>query len=275
MFEEITQIKGIIDGPTSIILAGVHGDEKCGVEAFKKIVPSLKIENGRVFFIYGNPRAIEKGIRMTNTNLNRMFKNDEILSKEEKEGYEYSRAQFLKKYLDQSEVLLDIHSSSNPNSKPFAICEENSKGIVEYLPIDITVSGFDNVEPGGTDYYMNSAGKIGICIECGFNDDPMAIQKAEEAINAFLKARGHIKNDIAPNIQSQIHMYELYFTKTSDFKISRPFKDFEEISKGEIIGIDGNVEIKMDRDGIILFAKSRKGINEEAYLLGEYKNSPA
>ena len=39
MFEEITQLTGKEKGPASIILAGVHGDEKCGVEALKKILP--------------------------------------------------------------------------------------------------------------------------------------------------------------------------------------------------------------------------------------------
>ena len=58
MLEEVIQFKGKQDGPTSIILAGVHGDETSGVEAFKKMLPTLVIDRGRVLFGYGNPAAI-------------------------------------------------------------------------------------------------------------------------------------------------------------------------------------------------------------------------
>ena len=88
MFEEITQLAGKEKGSTSIILAGIHGDEKCGVEALRKILPNLEIERGRILFGYGNPRAIEAHQRFTEANLNRMFRSDDVLSKNEKRSYE-------------------------------------------------------------------------------------------------------------------------------------------------------------------------------------------
>ena len=42
MFEEITKIVGREEGTTSIILVGVHGDEKCGMEALEKILQFIK-----------------------------------------------------------------------------------------------------------------------------------------------------------------------------------------------------------------------------------------
>jgi succinylglutamate desuccinylase len=269
MFEEVIKINGKNGGPTSIILAGVHGNEQCGIEAFKKILPELKIDKGSVFFIYGNPRAIAVKKRFTETNLNRMFKNENSLSAEEKNSYEYQRAQFLKNYLNQADVLLDIHASGNPESYPFAICEKNSKEIVKYLPIETVVSGFDNVEPGGTDYYMNSIGKIGICIECGYLGNPESENVAIQSIDAFLKARGHITNDIPFKKQSEINMYDLYYTKTDKFTLSKPFKDFEQLTKGQIIGTDGETQVLAKNDGIILFACNRSKIGDEAFLFGK------
>ncbi|MDE1919095.1 MAG: succinylglutamate desuccinylase/aspartoacylase family protein [Patescibacteria group bacterium] len=269
MSEEITELIGKEEGPTSIILAGIHGNEQCGVEALKKILPSLKIEKGNVLFGYGNPRAIEANKRYTETNLNRMFKNNELLSKKEKESYEYQRAQFLKTYLGKAEALLDIHASSTPNSKVFAICEANAKGIIEYLPVDLVVSGFDDVQPGGTDYYMNSIGKVGICVECGYLGSPESIKTAEESIFAFLKARGHLSNDIAAKRQSHVRMYDLYFTRTDNFTLSKPFADFEEIKKGQVVGTDGGEEVKTGKNSVILFARNRGRVGDEAFLLGE------
>lgn len=273
MFEEIVCLTGQEAGPKSIILAGVHGDETCGIEAFKKTLPDLKIERGQVLFAYGNPRAIEANKRFTEANLNRMFKNDNLLSEVEKTSYEYKRAQVLKSYLEQADALLDIHASFTPNSRPFIICEANAGGIIEYLPVDLIVSGFDEVEPGGTDYYMNSVGKIGICLECGYLGDPQATHIAEEGVFAFLKAQGHISGSVAQKEQSYIRVYKLYMTTNADFTLERSFADFERISEGQIIGTDGTNEVRAERESVILFARNRNKVGEEAFLLGERKNS--
>ena len=63
MKEELTIITGKNKGPKSIILAGVHGNETPGIQAFKNLLPKLVIDNGDVTFIYANPNAIEKNVR--------------------------------------------------------------------------------------------------------------------------------------------------------------------------------------------------------------------
>lgn len=273
MFEKINEIIGKENGPTSIILSGVHGNEKCGVEIFAKILPNLKIENGRILFGYGNPRSIETDQRFIDANLNRIFKSDDLLSKNEKESYEYQRAQFLKNYLNKADALLDIHASSTPNSKPFVICEANAGEIIKFFPINLVVSGFDKVEPGGTDYYMNSIGKIGICVECGYLSNPESDEIAEKSVFAFLKARGHVASDIDPKKQSYVRMYDLYKTKTNNFTLSKSFDDFEEVSEDQIIGIDGEKEVRAKKGSVILFARNQKQIGSEAFLLGKKRNS--
>lgn len=268
--EEIFEVIGDKDGPTSIILAGVHGDEKCGIEAAEKVLPDLRIDCGRVLWGFGNPRAILANKRMTEANLNRMFDSDDRLSDADKKSYEYERAQKLKVYLGKAEALLDIHGSRTPHSAPFLICEENAKDVAKYLPVELIVSGFDDVEPGGTDYYMNKTGKIGICIECGFIDDPLSVEVAERAIYAFLKARGHIPGSPEEDAKSHIRMRSLYRTKTN-LALAREFKDFEELPGGELIGTDGETEVRTEKPGIILFARNRKVAGEEGFLFGEKK----
>ncbi len=272
MYEETTVIRGKNSGPKSVIFAGVHGNEKCGVIAFEKLLPDLKIENGEVLFAYGNPHAIIEHKRLIQTNLNRMFKKDVDLTATERESYEYKRAQILKKYLDEADVLLDIHASNSPDSRPFIICERNGYDVARYLPIDTVIYGFDELEPGGTDFYMNSTGKIGICLECGFTQDLNSSIVASENILAFLVARGHISGEKNGKTQSYIQMYQLYHTKTDNFVLEKPFADFERISEGQIIGKDGEEIIKAPKDSIILFAKNHSKASSEAFLLGEGLN---
>jgi succinylglutamate desuccinylase len=275
MYENIIELKGKEEGPTSMILVGVHGNEKCGIEAVGIILHSLIVEKGRVLIAYGNPRAITENVRFTESNLNRLFKSDADLSLKERGSYEYSRAQFLKKYLDQADCLLDIHASLTPDSKSFVICEDNAEDIVKYLPVTLKVSGFDQVQPGGTDYYMNTKGKVGICVECGYIEDPLSTTVAEKSILAFLLAQGNIAGDVEVYDQFSVKIEGIYRTKSNSFTLAKKFQDFEEVSLGEIIGVDGVDEVRMPVQGIILFARNRSAIGEEAFLYGQYKKGPA
>jgi len=269
MFEEVVELVGKEEGQTSVVLAGVHGNEKCGVEAFEKILSNLQIEKGRVLFIYGNPKAIESNQRFIEANLNRMFRDEGLLSGVEKKTYEYGRANYLKKYFDQADALLDVHASFTPQSKPFVICEENARAIASYLPFDLVVSGFYELEPGGTDYYMNANGKVGVCIEYGYLGDNKSTRVAEESIIAFLKIRGHLTNDLLPKEQAHVQMNYLYKTKTDNFTLSRIFDDFEEVPKGQVVGMDGETEVKTEDEGIILFTRNLQQVGGEAFLLGK------
>lgn len=275
MNEDFILIKGSQEGPTSVILTGVHGNERSGIEAFSTLLPDLKIDRGQVWFGYGNPRAIEANTRNSETNLNRLFKSDESLTAEQKASYEYSRAKVIQKYLDKSSALLDIHASFTPESEPFIICESNAKGIVEFLPANIVVSGFDAIQPGGTDYYMNKNGKIGICLECGYLGIPETKLVAEEGIMNFLKARGHINGQPKVRQQTFIQMFDLYYTKTAPFKLAKEFKDFEKLTAGQVIGTDGEEKIYVTKESVIVFPTDCSKAGEEAFLLGEEKKSLA
>ena len=272
MYKEIITITGQELGPTSIILAGVHGNEVCGIHALEKIIPTLSLDRGTVLFGYGSPRAIAAKTRFMDVNLNRLFKDDQLLTVSQKESYEYHRAQFLKPYLDQAEALLDVHASNTPDSMPFAICEENAGAIVSCLPFDLNVAGFDALEPGSTIYYMNRSGKIGICVECGYVADPQSLAKAEETIFNFLMARGHIAGNVQNYTQKHIQMHTIYHTKTDHFVLSKLFDDFEPVTKGQVVGVDGNETVKADEDGVILFARNREKVGDEAFLLGRQQN---
>ncbi len=274
MTDDVIELYGAEDGPTSMILAGVHGNERCGVEALKALLPDLDIQKGRVFIAYGNPHAIEKNVRFTESNLNRMFKPKEVLTMAERNSYEYGRAEFLKSYLDRTDVLLDVHASFTPDSQRFILSEPNADSITNRLPFDLVVSGFDAVEPGGTDYYMNSIGKIGICVECGYLKDPLSTEIASQSILDFLRIQGHLEGSVEPREQARIVMYDLYFATSDTFRLAKSFADFERITAGQLLGMDGKKEIFAPKDSVILFARDTDKVGEEAFLLGEYKKDP-
>lgn len=260
-------------GPTVMILGGIHGDELCGTEAVCRLMKNPpRIDQGKLIVMYGNLHAIKQKVRQTEANLNRMFLNDEIYSEEQKQTYEYKRAQQIKPYLEQSDILLDIHSVFDPNGTPFIICENNGGEIAQYLPFPIRCSGFDNAHPGGTDGYMNSLGKIGICIECGYHNDPLASERAMNSIDIFLKVVGLQNEDASPTInrvQRSLHVNFIYSNQYAPFTLVQPFRDFQTVKEGELIGYDGDHEIKSEKDQIIVFARERSEPYKEAFCYAE------
>jgi succinylglutamate desuccinylase len=221
--------------------------------------------------LLGNPRAIAKNVRYTEENLNRMFKIDiEDYSEKEKSSYEYHRAQFLKTFFDEADALLDIHSTKNA-SQPFVFAERNADHLTDFFPKEIVriVYGIDAIEPGGTDGYMYRHNKIGICIECGQHESKDANFIAQESIMSFLASRGHLDRTVlVPTKREVVQMNEMYYTKTDSFTLSKIFTDFEQLKNGDLIGLDGQEEIRAEKDYSIVFAHDAHKKGTEGFLLG-------
>ncbi len=267
--EDVYVVSSGVEGPTVAIFGGVHGNEVCGVEAIKEVLSSnFRASRGKVIFVFANRLAIDRNVRFVEENLNRCFVGSRGST------YEGRLARDLKKIMYDSDVLLDIHSSFSRCSEPFIICERNAFKYIKLLPFNKVCSGFDRIEPGGTDYFMNRIGRIGICVECGYLADPMAKEIAVTSIYSLLASLGMIANK-AKGIWDNKEFFEVrYLHKVEigrSFVLRRSFRDFERIKKGELIGFCGDREVLADRDGFILFARS-VGLSDkdrEAFLLGD------
>ena len=271
MKNSFIELKGKYPGTTSLILAGIHGNEKCGLEALNQLLPSLKLERGRLIIGLGNLRAIKNNTRYTEANLNRLFRDKKFLSSAQLASYEYRRAQTIKKYLNRADALLDLHSSRTPDSPAFVICEARGRKIANFLPANLVVSGFDAVEPGGTDSYMNARGKVGLCVECGYVNAASTTATAIKSIIGFLVAQKHIKNKVELYQQTFIDVYLLHRAKSNNFQLQKKFKDFEKVLKNQIIGRDGHELLKAPQDSLIIFARESHKKGDEVFILGKKK----
>lgn len=269
------EFRGPKDGPTSTILYSVHGGELPGIKAAARIINGLQrdgIEAGRVLIGCGHPEAMDQSVRALKFDVNRAFKPDEMMTADQIDSPEYRRAQVLKPYLKESDALLDLHGTRNPKAVPFVICEPNGFDIAQYLPVGITVSNIDALQPGGTDWYMNQVlKKPGICLEPGYFYDPTAADRAEHGSWAFLKAMGNISGEKIPVTQRRIEVYQLYATESSDFTLAKRFKDFEDINKGQLVAVDGERGVIADRPSVIVFPSQPRIITPrvDAYFLAQ------
>ncbi len=254
-------------GKTLAVFCGVHGNEKAGVYAVNKILNKVNIKKGIVFFVFANPKAIEKNKRFIDKNLNRCF-SDNIKG----DSYEEKRAKDLIKILEISDALLDVHASNSPETTPFVITD-NGFDVVKDMNFEIIATGFDSLEPGATDGFMQNKGKIGICAECGYSGKSEEnIDIAYNAIIQFLQYFDAIDHKI-PSYdldQKVLHVDKVQKVTSKNFKLTKTFRDFETIEKGFVIAKDETKEYIADKDRVILFGAPGKPIAAEAYILGTW-----
>jgi succinylglutamate desuccinylase len=264
--ESIFLREGKEPGKTVAVFCGVHGNEKAGIRAVKTALKTLEIRAGKVYFVFGNPKAIENNVRYKEKNLNRCFEPGNRGT-----AYEDGRARELMKILDECELLLDLHASNNPESTPFVICEANGMKLAEKLDFGIISTGWTALEPGSTDYYMNLRGKVGICLECGsVHHDKQGEELAYTSIQQFLTYTQNIQSDIPFTERERRHIELLRVIKkrTANFTFSKTYHDFERLEEGSLIARDGNMTYMAGKDECIIFPNPNKQIGEEVFLIG-------
>lgn len=265
---ETTVIDSGKPGPTLLVLGGVHGNETCGVDLVCRMVENpdaYRPTAGKIVCAYGNPAAIAAGVRCVTHDLNRLFLPEE---RESACGCaEHVRAAELRPLLASADVLLDIHASFTPRSEPFVICETSAVPFLRQMPVRKVCFGFDDIQPGGTDYYMNFIGKTGICVECGYLADESGVDIAEASLRALMASMGMSDSaDVETYLHQYLRAYQQYYARDL-FMMPVPQDDFASIDRNALIGYDGPAEIRAAEDSTILFAKSGIKKGGEAFVL--------
>ena len=267
----IWQVAGDMEGPHIVVLGGVHGDEKTGIEVIKKMHDlfsneDMKVDKGKLTLILGNEEAIAVGKRGTTAeyNLNRMF-SDEHLAGPALDFYESRRAHELAPILKSADISLDIHSTSVP-TVPFLPCAYTPRHEKVYRRFDarIVLTDPDFVLGGQrstTDEYVDYCGGIGICFETGWANDTSRLQAVMKGLLNILADQGLVTlaNPIEPSdpsyrvyrITRKISLTEKGFRYATGFPNS-----FQEVRKGELMGHHGDKPEIAEEDGVIAFPRA-------------------
>lgn len=269
-FTNIITRKGKHNGPTVAIFAGVHGNEKTGVDVLKYLEKHVELHAGCLHLVYANVPALEKNIRFEHKNLNRLFIKGAPI-----ESYEDAIAHELMEILDGCDVLLDLHAYHQPKgiSTPFAICEKNAFNVLSGVNIPFTLSGLHNFQKGSTDQYMYFSGKVGICLELG------SLQKTEEFVSLGIEASLHmlefynlIESTTPRNTSTDtrhLQATQFYIKQSDSFHFRHTYKTFDYIPAGTHMATDGDHNIVVEKDSYILFPNESTHIGTEAYILAE------
>jgi succinylglutamate desuccinylase len=258
--------EGKSPGKKIVVLAGVHGDEVCGVKAFDDLIDKLEIKKGKVTFIYANLEAQKQKKRFVEANLNRCFLDEQ--PEDVKGKLEAETAKEILPYLNEADVLLDLHSSKSSDSLKYIICEKDCLDLISALEPKTVLFGIDDVDKGGSDGYMFNKGKPGICVECGLHDSEDSIETAKNSILNLLKKLELIEGDFETFDNKEIFRTDYrYKNKNGPFKFVDWFKDFQEIKEDTVVGHDGDEEVIVKKGKYFLFPDEPKKIGSECFIV--------
>ncbi len=286
-------------GPALIVLGAVHGNEVCGAHAIARTIADLhagrlQVARGRLTLVpVANPLAFRQATRGGERNLNRHF-----VPRADPRDYEDRVTARLAPLLAAHEVLLDLHSfhtagepfamvgpRDNPGPRePFARAAEEL-ALARALGAPQVVQGWLEVYdqaarargelPGddgiGTNEFMRSQGGYAVTLECGFHDDPRAIDVAAQAIRGALAHLGMAEVAPPPRQRAPVaRLREVVLRESPGDVLARDWRSFDPVEAGTVIGVraDGR-PVRVERAGCVLFPFPESQVDQEWFYLAE------
>lgn len=291
MIESVTYT-GEQSGPSFLVLGAVHGNEKCGTIAIKRVIQEiesgqLKITCGKVTFVpICNPRAYEQDVRFTERNLNRY-----LVPMEKPDTYEAQLGNFLCPILAQCDVLLDIHSYSVGGEAFVSVgrADKANFSFSKCLGTPTLMTGWegayattgrgaqtsDEEATGTTEYALRHKATVAVTLECGQHKDEASPHIAYRAIHNALRYLGMTKEgqgEVAPDLKPRHLCFTHVFYRDHDGSFPKPWRNFEFVKKDDVLGqyVDGT-KVVSPADGYIIMPKANTPIGEEWFYLAVEK----
>lgn len=219
--------------PEFAVVACVHGDEVCGKRGIERFLATDPEFAKPVKFVIANEKAVERGVRFVEEDLNRCFPGDPDGGTHEKR-----LAARLAAELDVC-AFLDLHATRS-FPEPFALVDR-----VEETTVDLARStGLSRV----VDIGYVSRGMIGyvggVAVECGLLGTDEAAANAHAIVRNFLAANGAIDAEFDYPDPELYSVYNEVVGSGYEFVA----ENFERVEKGETYARKGESGLVADRD---------------------------
>lgn len=282
-------------GPTLIIVAGLHGNEHAGVEALVEVQRTLDLIgpelSGRVYLIRGNTRALDKGVRFIDTDLNRAWTRGNLASVGRpdllalSEGRELTE---LDQLLDGIMVtacgelfVLDLHSTSATGA-PFATVGDTlrNRAFARKFPVPILL-GVEEQLDGTMLEYLNNLGAVTLGFEGGSHRSPSTIKNHIAMIRLALANSGVLSVDKIPDLATHLRRlaanvggprifevrYREAITEEERFVMKPGFNNFDPVAKGQVLAHSRAGAIIAPETGVVLMPLYQR-LGEDGFFIG-------
>ncbi len=248
-------------GPQVMVQALTHGNEICGAIALDWLLSQpFAPACGRLVLAFGNVEAYASfdpddpyPSRCVDEDLNRVWADDALDGP--RESVERRRARALRPFVDAADLLLDIHSMSEPCA-PLMVCGTQDKnadyaaqlGVPATLLIDTGhPAGLRMVERGG--FGDPASPKRALLVECGQHWEHAAADVAIDTLVRFLGLTGvadaawvqaRTRLPLPPR-QRLVRVTEAVVARSGDFRFLQPVHGLEVVPRaGTPLAQDGD-----------------------------------
>lgn len=279
-------LRGDEPGPVVGLMGMLHGNEPAGVGLWQLAEQLGRPARGEVHLIIGHPDAMAAapgGTRYLKDDLNRLFLDDAELQEKgvDFDGPDYHRMLELKPALTHLDVLVDIHTTSQP-SEPFVIgytAQPEAHRLARALPY-AQVDGLHQFIHGSATQWVLERNKAAITVEVGAHLAAEAPKRAFEIAGRVLAAmdmlpEGRFSEFTTPPRPGRRVVVGHHVPKVApDFRYTRHFVNFDPVEPGEIIGEDGMGVYRAPMiDNPVIFmpaaeATLRDDTNTDAFFFG-------
>ncbi len=260
-------------GPTVTVNALTHGNEICGAIALDRLFKSgFRPTRGVLLVGFANIDAYHtfdaaepSRSRYLDEDFNRLWSAGALDGR--RESRELVRAREIRPLIDETDLLLDIHSMSG-NSPAMMLAGPLAKGVdlakAVGIPEMIVV---DEGHAAGIrmrdyrDFGDPRSKKNALLVECGQHWLQQTGVTAWAVLLAFLEATGLAddgflatqKRPAHPSSQTVVRVTDVVTVETDAFAFTEPFQGMERIDKaGTVIGRDGVKDVKTPYDDCAL-----------------------
>lgn len=291
----IGEVIGSEKGPTMVVFAGIHGNEKAGVLAVERILSRIANENfhfkGNVHFILGNISALNQNVRFKDADLNRVWtpdKMDELKGDSflmDSETSEQIQIYALVRQIVSSErgpfYFLDLHTTSSP-SVPFVTISDslNNRKFASYFPVPV-VLGIEEYLEGPLLTFINDHGYVALGFEGGQHTDPESVINCEYFVWKSLVHAGCIDRDQVKDFEKYREYfaglccshqffeitYRYALSNGQDFEMRPDFQNFETIQKDQLLAFSKGLEIRAEKKGRIFMPLYQKQGEDGFFIL--------
>lgn len=299
----IGSIDGDPDGPTVVVLAGMHGNEPAGVKAAENIIDLLKeippSISGKLTAIQANIPALEENVRYIDEDMNRLWFPSIIdkIRKTPERKIESSERLEIKRLLS---ILGKIESHSNPpvilvdlhtfsaEGYMFTITntDPRQRELLSHLHIPM-VFGIDESLRGTALRHYQKKGYISFGLEGGQHRDELTEYNITSALIILLKTVGCIEEQYVSEIKeyeqdlrSQTKhlpietelVYQHMIEPGDEFRMRPGYQNFQEVKEGEWLANDRDGKIVARCDGYILMPLYQSQGDDGFFIIQEHES---
>lgn len=299
----IGDLGGDAEGPTLVAVAGLHGNEPAGVRALERVFNRLQASGiqlaGRFVGFSGNTRALVRGVRFIDRDLNRAWTVDRMgrspaangdargLEAEDLEQRELEAA--LRAVFDAATgpvFCVDLHTTSAPGG-PFATLGDTLRNRDFAIRFPVTkLLGIEEQIDGGLLEWVSRLGHVTLGFEGGQHDDPRSIDCHEAFVWQALEHTGlltpvqipnrdlyverlrEVSRDL-PDLIEVRHRHPV--TPQDGFRMEPGWRHFQPVAKGTHLATDRSGPILAQESGYLLLPLYQ-GQGDDGFFLGRPVN---